>query len=119
MYVLYFLIVIFLSGCNPFSGYLPDAETLQTRHWAKSKPQPMQLIYCYKFLGGDQCYNTPIKGKEHLLMGQHSLAVVEPKKPLWERMNLHPLIGVDADTVRSEMALKPAEKIYYYEPVAP
>lgn len=117
MIILFILLI--LGGCNPFSGYQPDAQTLYTRHWAKGSQQPMQKLYCYKLLGGSQCYSNEIKGKEHLLIGQHSLSVPSPKKPLWERLNLHPLLGVDADTIRKEMDLKPQEKIYLYEPVRP
>lgn len=117
--MIFIFLIFILAGCNPFASYQPDAQALYTRHWAKSNPQPMQTLYCYALLGGSQCYDKEIKGKEHLLIGQHSLPVTAPPKPLWERLNLHPLLGVDADTVRKEMNLKPQEKIYYYDPVRP
>lgn len=89
----------FLGGCNPFFGYTPTSDQLLTKHWAKSKQQHMPKIYCYKTLGENQCFNKPIKGKDHLLLGEHIEGFEPYKKSFVEHLNIHPFFGIDDDTL--------------------
>lgn len=114
-----FLFGLILSGCTPFSGYEATSEKLITHNWAPNKRQPIERLYCYQVLGGQTCVHKAIPGKDHLLIGQHVPAREEIIPPLWERMNLHPLIGVDANTIREELELEPIPSVDYKAPIAP
>jgi len=46
---------------------------------------------------------VPISGKEHLLVGQRVLTTEHQKKEFWEVVNVHPLLGIEDETMRQEL----------------
>ncbi|HCU06015.1 MAG TPA: hypothetical protein DIC42_00285 [Holosporales bacterium] len=103
MYHLLFIIILFMGGCNPFSDYAPSSEKTINRFWAKSEQQGVPKLYCYQTLGEHKCVDKPIPNKEHLLVGQHVLTTEPQKKEFWEVINLHPILGIDDETMRQEL----------------
>lgn len=105
-------ISLFLGGCNPFAAYSPSSDDLATRHWAATKKQAMHKLYCYKTLAEHQCYAEPLKGKEHLLVGEHVVTEnpAEQKQTFWEKVNIHPFFGADANPEKTQREKVAAEK---------
>lgn len=102
MYLLLFIAVLFIGGCNPFSDYAPSSAKTVNRFWAKSDKQGVPELYCYQTLGEHKCVHKPIPNKEHLLVGQRVLPPEYQEKEFWEVVNVHPLFGIDDDTMRHE-----------------
>ncbi|MDP2193439.1 MAG: hypothetical protein Q8K36_02810 [Alphaproteobacteria bacterium] len=99
-FIIAILLMGILTGCNPFAGYAPHSEKIQNRYWARAHQQPVPKLYCYRTLGEHQCYAQPEPGKEHLLVGD-AVDTQKPKeKAFWQYVNLHPLLGVDDETMR-------------------
>lgn len=106
------LFFLFLGGCNPFAAYAPTSDHLATKQWAAGKKQPMHKIYCYRTLGEHQCFTEPIKGKEHLLVGEHIITADAPpcEKTFWEKVNIHPFFGSDPNPEKTKREKDAAEK---------
>lgn len=102
MYPLILISILFIGGCNPFSDYAPSSEKTVNRFWAKSEKQGVPKLYCYQTLGEHKCVDAPISDKEHLLVGQQVLTTEHKKKEFWEVVNVHPLLGIDDETMRQE-----------------
>ncbi|MBA4249454.1 MAG: hypothetical protein C0432_05385 [Candidatus Puniceispirillum sp.] len=85
-----YIIVLFVTGCNPFGDCKPDSEAIVKKSWAKrakqSSPDP---LYCYSSLGDYVCYKNPQKDKEEILKGgtyeEERLAFPE-EKTWWDDM---------------------------------
>ena len=103
MYLVLFMSVLFMAGCNPFSDYAPSSEKTINRFWSKSDQQGVPKLYCYNTLGEHKCVDSPIPNKEHLLVGQQVLTTEHKKKEFWEFVNLHPLLGIEDETMRQEL----------------
>ncbi len=103
---------LFLGGCNPFAGYAPTSDHLATKQWAAAKRQPMHKIYCYRTLAEHQCFTEPVKGKEHLLVGEHVITPDAPpfEKTFWEKVNIHPFFGSDPNPEKTNYEKIAAEK---------
>lgn len=52
------LFLVVLCGCNPFWFAAPTSEDIQANTWAKQeKIKPIKQPYCYKVLGGVECFS--------------------------------------------------------------
>ncbi len=65
-----YIIILFVTSCNPFDDFKPDSETIVKKSWAKrakqSSPDP---LYCYSSLGDYACYKQPQKDQQEILKG--------------------------------------------------
>jgi hypothetical protein len=102
---------LLLGGCNPFAVYSPSSDDLATQQWAAGKKQAMHKLYCYRTLAEHQCYSEPLKGKDHLLIGEHVVTDTPIKeKNFWEKANVHPFFGGDANPEKTKREELAAEK---------
>lgn len=84
------IIFLFLTGCNPFSDFKPDSETIVKKSWAKRAKQiPPQPLYCYKTIGDYTCYKKPLKQREELLKGstfEEERHAFDEEKTFWDNI---------------------------------
>lgn len=83
------LIILFLSGCNPFGAFRPTSDELQSANWAPNpddpnkKKNPKKQLYCYRTLGDPVCYDHELDANErNRLIGKTADEIEkDPTKP--------------------------------------
>jgi len=62
------MVMVALTGCNPFMPFRPDSETLVKKGWARNpscQPEP-EPLYCYNSLGHKVCHSAPLDDQQRL-----------------------------------------------------
>ncbi len=68
-----FLLLLGISGCNPFMIFRPTSEQITTQGWAKDDPHKKHQppLYCYNTLGETVCHTAPRQGGNKRLRGYY------------------------------------------------
>jgi hypothetical protein len=63
-----------LGGCLYYPGRTKDAKYLISKDWAAPAPQNNtdEHLYCYKTLGGNDCYTAPLERRENSRQGGYT-----------------------------------------------
>lgn len=68
--MVFVLICLLLSGCNPFGAFRPTSDELLATNWApnpedpRRSPHEKQPLYCYRTLGEVVCYTESLGDSE-------------------------------------------------------
>ena len=87
--MVFVLMFLLLSGCNPFGSFRPTSDELLTTNWAPDPDDPRrskkekQQLYCYRTLGEVVCYTESLGDSEaNRLVGKSPEPFEkEPTKP--------------------------------------
>jgi hypothetical protein len=71
----YLLVLLLLSGCNPFGAFKPTSDEILTSNWAPNpenkNKKPIKPLYGYRTLGDTMYYSAPLENSDNRMVGKN------------------------------------------------